>query len=361
MLIAALAAALTFVSAPSPPTDLPLRPQRPLVVIVLPKSHNAAEESSVEASVRLRGELDSAGVEVRTIDSADTPDTPEDLGRIAREYHAVAAIALVWVPGVEATDLWIADRMTGNFVHRRVDATSTGEKSVELLAIRTAELIRASLVDIFVPPAPPTPTPAPPPPTPPPPTPPPPTPPPSTPPPSPSAMPKPNRWRLRAGAGPALMLTRGATPSFAPMLDVGALLDQKWLVRAVAAGFGSDGRIGGSVDWAGLRQDTVSAQVQYRRRVGKTTMAADLGAGFLHVTASGHTAAPYDGVNVSRTAFCGVGGLALYLALGSRLELSVEGQALMAAPAADIWALSSGPAKSGQPTVLVMVGLAVLP
>jgi len=342
MLIAALAAALTFVSAPSPPTDLPLRPQRPLVVIVLPTSHSAAEASSVEASIRLRGELDSAGVEVRTIDSVDTPDTPEDLGRIARENRAVAAIALVWVPGVEATDLWIADRMTGNFVHKRVDASGTGEKSAELLAIRTAELIRASLVDIFVPPAPPPVAAAP------------------APPPLP-AKPKPSRWRLRTGAGPALMLTRGATPSFAPVLDVGVLLDQRWLVRAMAAGLGNDGRTGDSTDWASLRQDTVTAQVQYRRRVGKTTLAADIGGGALHVAANGHTDAPYQGVNVSQTAFCGVAGLALYVALGSKLELSAEGQALVAAHPNDIWARNNGPAKSGQPTVLVLLGLAVLP
>ena len=343
MLIAALAAALTFVSALSPPTDLSLRPQRPLVVIVLPKSQSAAEASSVEASIRLRGELDSAGVEVRTIDSADTPDTPEDLAQIAHDHHAVAAIALVWVPGVEATDLWIADRMTGNFVHKRVDASGTGEKSAELLAIRTAEIIRASLVEIFVPPAPPAASA------------------PAAAPPAPPAKPKPSRWRLRAGAGPALMLTRGATPSFAPVLDVGALLDQKWLVRAVAAGFGTAARIGDGSDWADLHQNSVTAQVQYRRGVGKTTMAASLGAGVLHVTASGHTAAPFEGVKVSQTSFCGVAGLALYVAIGSRLELSVEGQALMATPPADIWAHNSGPAKSGQPTMLVMVGLAVLP
>jgi len=350
MLIAALAAALTFVSAPSPPTDLQLRPQRPLVVIVLPKSQSAAEVSSVEASIRLRGELDSAGVEVRTIDSADAPDTPDDLARIARDHHAVAAIALVWVPGVEATDLWMADRMTGNFVHKRVDASGTGEKSVELLAIRTAELIRASLVDIFVPPAPPPAAPAVAP-----------TPPPPSPPPSPS---RPRRVHLRAAAGPTLMLTRGATPSFAPMLDVGLLIDQRWLVRAVAAGLGTTARIDGGSDWADLHQSTLAAQVQYRRkRVWGLSVAAGLGLGVLHVAGSGHVALPSEGVgvNVSQTSFCGSAGLALALALGSKLELSLEGQALMAVPPANVWAGSGGPAKTGQPTVLVLLGLAVLP
>jgi hypothetical protein len=101
MLIPALAAALTLASATSPPAD------RSSVVIVLPESHSADEASSVEASIRLRGELDGAGVEVRTIESAGTADAPDDLRRIPREQHAVAAIALVWVPCAETTDLWI--------------------------------------------------------------------------------------------------------------------------------------------------------------------------------------------------------------------------------------------------------------
>lgn len=349
MLIAALAAALTLVSAPSPPTDLQLRPQRPLVVIVLPKSQSAAEASSLEASIRLRGELDSAGVEVRAIDSADTPETPEDLARIARDYHAVAAIALVGGRGVEATNLWIADRMTGNFVHKRVDAGGVGENSVELLAIRTAELIRASLVDIFVPPAPPPTAQAP-------------APPPPPPPPSP-----PSRRRnvqLRAAAGPTLMLTRGATSSLAPTLDLGLLIDQRWLARAVATGLGSAARIDDGSNWADLHQSTVTAQLQYRRRpVWGLAVAAGLGLGVLHVAGSGHVTQPTQrvGVNVSQTSFCGSAGLALALALGSKLELSLEAQALMAVPSADILAGSSGPARAGQPTVLVFLGLAVLP
>jgi hypothetical protein len=349
MLIAALAAALTFVSAPSAPTELQLRPQRPLVVIVLSKSQSAAEASSVEASIRLRGELDSAGVEVRTIDSADTPETPEDLARIARDHHAVAAIALVWVRGVEATNLWIADRMTGNFVHKRVDASGGGEKSVELLAIRTAELIRASLVDIFIPPAPPPTAPAPAS---------------ATPPPSPLPPSRPRRAQLRAAAGPTLMLTRGATPSLAPMLDLGLLIDRRWLARAVATGLGSAARIDDGSDWADLHQSTLTAQLQYRRRpVWVLAVSAGLGLGVLHVAGSGHVTRPSEGVgvNVSQTSFCGSAGLALALALGSKLELSLEAQALMAVPSADVLAGSGGPAKAGQPTVLVLLGLAVLP
>jgi len=66
-------------------------------------------------------------------------------------------------------------------------------------------------------------------------------------------------------------------------------------------------------------------------------------------------------VSVSQTSFCAATGLAVNLALGALFELSLEGQALVALPPADVWAGSSGPAKTGQPTVLVTLSLAVMP
>jgi hypothetical protein len=239
--------------------------------------------------------------------------------------------------------------MTGNLVHKRVDASGAGEKSAELLAIRTAELIRASLIDIFIPPAPPPTAPAPAPAS-------------TTPAPPPPSRPR--RVQLRAAAGPTLMLTRGATPSLTPMLDLGLLINQRWLARAVATGLGSAARIDDGSDWADLHQSTLTAQLQYRRRpVWGLAVAAGLGLGVLHVAGSGHVTLPSEGVgvNVSQTSFCGSAGLALALALGSKLELSLEAQALMAVPSANVLAGSGGPAKAGQPTVLVLLGLAVLP
>jgi hypothetical protein len=346
MLIAALAAALTLASAPSSQAG------RPLVVIVLPSSPSAAEASSVESSIRLRGELDGAGVEVRTIEGTDTPATPADLERIAGDQHAVAAIALVSVPGAEATDLWIADRMTGNFVHKRVDASGSGKKSVELLAIRTAELIRASLVDLFVPPPP---LPPPPPPAPPPQPPPPVAP--SPPPPS-----KPRRWRARAAAGLTEILIRGAPPSLGVTMDAGILVNRTWLVRVVGSGLGKTERIDAGNDWSELHQSAATAQVQYRRALRwRMTAAVALGAGALRVKATGHATPPAQGVNVSQTSLCGSVGLGLSIALASSLEASLEAQALVAWPPADVWAASSGPAKTGQPTGLISFTLAVMP
>ncbi len=148
------------------------------------------------------------------------------------------------------------------------------------------------------------------------------------------------------------------------MLDLGLLINQRWLARAVATGLGSAARIDDGGDWADLHQSTLTAQLQYRRRpVWGLAVAAGLGLGVLHVAGSGHVALPSQGVgvNVSQTSFCGSAGLALALALGSKLELSLEAQALMAIPSADVLAGSGGPAKAGQPTVLVLLGLAVLP
>jgi hypothetical protein len=148
------------------------------------------------------------------------------------------------------------------------------------------------------------------------------------------------------------------------MLDLGLLIDRRWLARAVATGLGSAARIDDGSDWADLHQSTLTAQLQYRRRpVWGLAVAAGLGLGVLHVAGSGHVTRPSEGggVNVFQTSFCGSAGLALALALGSKLELSLEAQALMAVPSADVLAGSGGPAKAGQPTVLVILGVAVLP
>jgi hypothetical protein len=151
-------------------------------------------------------------------------------------------------------------------------------------------------------------------------------------------------------------------PSVTPLVDAGLLIDQKWLVRVVAAGFGTAPRIDDGSNGSDLHQSTLGAQVQYRRKLlGRMAVAGGIGAGVLHVSADGHATVPYEGVAVSHTAFCGAAGLALHVALWTKIELSIESQALVAVPAADIWAASGGPAKTGQPTVLVALGLAVIP
>jgi hypothetical protein len=382
MLISALASALALALAASPPTD------RPLVVIVLPQSRGADHAYSVEASIRLRGELRGAGVAVRTIEGSGTAEAPDDLPRIAREQHALAAIALMWGPGVEATDIWIVDRRTGKFVHKHVDTSKEGDQSAEVLAIRTAELIRADLVDVFLPPpAPPAqtlPQPPQPPQTPPlPQT----SPPQTSPQPAPQSAPHPSptptplpptprgitavpqhaatrRVHLRFAAGPTGLFVRGAPPALAATLDVGLLVDRSWLVRASASGLATNESIhlDTNTNWSDLSQSTATVQVQYRRALGwRLSAGADLGAGLLHVAAQGHASAPLQGVSVSQTSFCGTAGLALNLGLGSSFELSMEGQALLAARPVDVWAANSGPARIGQPTVLVTVFLAVMP
>lgn len=167
---------------------------------------------------------------------------------------------------------------------------------------------------------------------------------------------------MRAASGPTGIFVRGAPPSLGVTFDAGVLIDRTWLVRVVASGLGTAERIDAGADWSDLHQSAATAQLQYRRPLfWRTTAAVALGAGAMRVTATGYGTAPYQGVNVSQTSFCGAVGLGLNIALASFLEASLEAQGLLAWPPADVWAAGSGPVKTGQPTGLFSLTLAVMP
>jgi len=97
---------------------------------------------------RLREEVESLGLEVLVIPSAK-PD--ESLESLARTAGAVGAIR-VSASGAGAVEMTIVDRATGKTVSRRLAiATSTDPAAAELVATRTVELLRASLLELETP------------------------------------------------------------------------------------------------------------------------------------------------------------------------------------------------------------------
>jgi hypothetical protein len=96
-------------------------------------------------SLRLREEIESLGLSVAVVDERD-PAEPLDLR--ARAAGAIAAIR-VTRHGVGSVEMTIADRTTGKTVSRRLDiVVSTDPASAELVATRTVELLRASLMEL---------------------------------------------------------------------------------------------------------------------------------------------------------------------------------------------------------------------
>ena len=134
----AVAAVLSFAAAAlaTPSTRAEEGDQR-LVILVDPGVPTLAR--------RLREEVEALGLEVRSVPAAE-PDVP--LEERARASGAVAAIRIA-PSGKDAVEMTIVDRATGKTVQRRLAITTPSDPaSAELIATRTVELLRASLMEL---------------------------------------------------------------------------------------------------------------------------------------------------------------------------------------------------------------------
>jgi len=100
---------------------------------------------------RLRAELVGLGLDVRVVAKNDPESLPLDLITAARKTNAVAAFRVI-VTGDRA-DVWIADRVTGKVVLREMLPRGT-EMDGRVVALRSVELLRVSLMELDAPRAP---------------------------------------------------------------------------------------------------------------------------------------------------------------------------------------------------------------
>jgi hypothetical protein len=122
-------------------------PSRVLIV-----REHGADPVIDRAEVRLAAELRAAGFEVeeRVVEGdADARQLVEEPGVVG----PFATVLLRRAGGRAATDVWVADHVTHKTVVRRI-AAQAGESSDRALALRVVELMRASLVEPLVLPAP---------------------------------------------------------------------------------------------------------------------------------------------------------------------------------------------------------------
>jgi hypothetical protein len=119
--------------------------------VVIVREHGA-DPVIDRAEVRLAAELRAAGFEVeeRVVEGdADARQLVEEPGVVG----PFATVLLRRAGGRAATDVWVADHVTHKTVVRRIGAQA-GEGSDRALALRVVELMRASLVEPLVLPAP---------------------------------------------------------------------------------------------------------------------------------------------------------------------------------------------------------------
>jgi hypothetical protein len=106
------------------------------------------DPGSPALSRRLQEEIETLDLSVRVVREVD-PQQP--LENLARGANAVAAIRVTQA-GAGVVDMTIVDRATGKTVSRRLSiATPADPASAELVATRTVELLRASLMELSAP------------------------------------------------------------------------------------------------------------------------------------------------------------------------------------------------------------------
>ena len=105
-------------------------------------------------SLRLQAELRALRFEVPDVEITPDPPARERLEEAARRSSAVAAVRIV--PSSAGVEVWIVDRMTGKTVLRELVTDDTrGAAGVATIALRVVELLRASLMELDAPRAPP--------------------------------------------------------------------------------------------------------------------------------------------------------------------------------------------------------------
>jgi hypothetical protein len=301
-----------------------------------------ADATLSEAFNRLRAELALNAFEVTVLETPDHTLSAEALEIEAQKADALAGIALTREAGSATAEVCIADRVTGKRSQRRLEVAGTGE-APRLLAVRAADLLRASLRELSPGERPPSdvvgvaaeP-----------------------PPPAIRAWSVPRRrWELRA-AGGLLGAGRFGTAGGAslalffrpvPRLGVG--------LAVLGPLFGA--RYDGSTGGASIRQELALARASWNFLPDSMwRLGPILGVGAYHLQAQGEVQPPLRGVSAGMFSFACTGGLEIELGVSQVVSLSASAEALLFTPE-PVVAVDTSQANARQPLVLASLGLGV--
>jgi hypothetical protein len=287
-----------------------------LVVLVRPTPQSTVVN---EAITRIRGELIADGFEVSIVDAPPGSDPASVLAGANRQASAAATLGLFLQPDASAAELWVVDRLTNKTVVRRVeiDRASAGS-APEVLARRSVELLRASLLEILVdakrrPLSP-----------------------------SPRAQasrwaaqalePPLPRWAVEAGAQ-VLGGFGGVGPAVMPLARGRVVVSDRFAARLTVSGLGTRPHVQAGEGTAtvtqalGLVEGIVEIAPQSWLRP-----AVSVGAGAYHISAEGSAAWPYEAFEPGTWAFAADAGAGLALSLSSSFALCLEGHATLVTP-----------------------------
>jgi hypothetical protein len=314
-----------------------------LVVLVRPPAQSAIVN---EAITRIRGELVADGFEVSVVDAPPGADVLSVLARAEQQTSAAATLGRFLHADAKVAEVWVVDRLTRKTVMRSIEMPSSpAESAPEVLARRSVELLRASLLEILVD-ARDEPVPR----------------------PGPRAdasrwaskaiSPQPSRWGIEGGA----QVLAGFGGVSAAVMPVGRLrftFHERLAARLSLSALGTQPRIEAPTGSA-----TVSQKLGLLELVGEIAPRSSvmpsisLGAGAYHIGVDGTASWPYSGSSDDRIVFAGDAGLGLALSLTSSLALSLEGHAILLTPYPVVRFLGVDTADVGNPLVAATLTLA---
>ncbi|MET0792513.1 MAG: hypothetical protein ABW061_13410 [Polyangiaceae bacterium] len=277
------------------------------VVLVVPP---APDEVVSEAFNRLRAELTLQGFETTTVELDPAANTPDKLSELAREGGAFAGISLVQRVGTPTAEVCIADRVTGKTTLRTLALDKTRD-APSVLAVRTTDLLRASLREFAGS---------------------------ERPPPEvvnvdaqrPAAVverfaqPPPKRFRLDARVA-ALGFTSKIGPGYGPALALSYRIGQRFAAGVLLIGPAVGASLETNLGSATVRQELAVAHFAASFwQTERLELRATAVAGVYHLDASGVVGPPLSPVSDEVTSFVGGVGLEAGLRLSSALLLGLE-------------------------------------
>ena len=287
-----------------------------LVVLVRPSAQSTVV---TEAITRIRGELIADGFEVSIVDAPPGSDPASVLARADRQASAAATLGLFLQPDASAAELWVVDRLTNKTVVRRVEIDRSSPGSApEVLARRSVELLRASMLEILVdarrrPLTP-----------------------------SPRAQasrwaaqalePQRSSWGVEAGAQ-VLGGFGGVGPAIMPVARGRVVVSERFAARLTLSGLGTRPHVEAAEGSATVSQalGLVEGIVEIAPH-SWLRPAVSLGAGAYHISADGSAAWPYEALDPGAWAFAADVGTGLALSLSSSFALCLEGHATFVTP-----------------------------
>jgi hypothetical protein len=247
-------------------------------------------------------------------------------------------------------ELWVADRLTGRSVVRRLNASGeSGTRASEILAIRAAEQLSASLIDLDLAPKPAKAAPA------------------AKPEAEPAevvaaAKPLPrtaerSRFRAELGIG-TLFSFEGAGPTVTPVGRLSWSALPAWELRMTGAWLGSRSRIASPSGEATFSQDLLLVESVFSpSKPGELGLRASLGVGTLHVGVEGRGSASVQGLDASRWAAAVDAGVGLCYRRAASMGFAFEGHAVFARPYPVVRLLDEAQATTGRPAIFASVAL----